>query len=231
MRIWPWIALSALCAISQPVAARPADAPRTVTMSGHGEVRAVPDTALLSAGVSTQAATAAAALSANSARMRTVLAALKKQAIPEKDVQTANLSVSPQYASDVDQAPRITGYQANNQVEVQLEDVSKLGVVLDALAAAGANRMNGVRFLIRDDADLLAKARADAVTDARTKAEAFAKAAGVSLGPILSINEAGGAVLRPMLAAASMMARARAVPVALGEQSIGANVTIVWAIQ
>ena len=231
MRIWPWIALSALCALSQPAAAQPADAPRTVTMSGHGEVRAVPDTALLSAGVGTEAPTAAAALSANSAHMRAVLAALKKQGIPEKDVQTANFSVSPQYATGNGQAPRITGYQANNQVEVRLEDVSKLGVVLDALAAAGANRMNGVRFLIRDDADLLARARADAVTDARTKAETFAKAAGVNLGSILSISESGGAAPRPMLAAAPMMARAKAAPVALGEQTIGANVTIVWVIQ
>ena len=232
MRIWSWILLvSALSALPQLAAAQSGPQPRTIIMSGHGEVRAAPDTAMLSAGVSTEAATAAAALSANSTRMQTVLASLKKQGVPEKDIQTANLSVSPQYANTNNEAPRITGYRAVNQVEVRLEDVRKLGAALDALVAAGANQMNGVSFLVRDDADLLAKARAEAVADARTKAETFAKAAGVSLGPILSISESGGEAPRPMLAAAPMMVRAKAVPVALGEESVGADVTMVWEIQ
>jgi len=221
----------ALCAAPSLASAQTPTELRLITMNGHGEARAVPDTAMLSAGVSAQAPTAAAALAANTARMQGVLAALKKQGIADKDIQTSNFSISPQYANGNNEAPRITGYQANNQVEVRLEDVDKLGATLDALVTAGANQMNGVSFSIRDDAALLAQARAAAVADARLKADTFSKAAGVSLGAILSIGENANEGPRPMFAAAPMMARAKAVPVALGEQSINADVTIVWEIK
>lgn len=230
-RLWIIPALAmALCA-PQLAAAQTTLPPRVITMSGHGEARAVPDTAMLSAGVSAQASTAAAALAANTTRMQAVLAALKKQGVPDKDIQTSNFSISPQYANGNGQTPHVTGYQANNQVEVRLEDVSKLGVTLDALVTAGANQMNGVSFSIRNDTALLAQARAAAVAEARAKAETFAKAAGVSLGAILSIGETGNEGPRPMYAAAPMMMRDKAVPVALGEQSVNADITIVWEIK
>lgn len=232
MRTLSWMVFGlALCGTPSLASAQTPPQPRVITMNGHGEARAVPDTAMLSAGVSAQAPTAAAALAANTARMQGVLAALKKQGIPDKDIQTSNFSISPQYANGNGEAPRITGYQANNQVEVRLEDVGKLGATLDALVTAGANQMNGVSFSIRDDAALLAQARAAAVADARLKAETFSKAAGVNLGAILSIGENGNEGPRPMFAAAPMMARAKAVPVALGEQSINVDVTIVWEIK
>lgn len=230
-RLWTVPALALALCSPQLAAAQSASPPRVITMSGHGEARAIPDTAMLSAGVSAQAPTAAAALSANTARMQAVMAALKKQGIPDKDIQTSNFSISPQYTNGNGQAPRITGYQANNQVEVRLEDVGKLGVTLDALVTAGANQMNGVSFSIRNDTALLAQARAAAVAEARLKAETFARAAGVGLGSILSIGEAGNEGPRPMYAAAPMMVRDKAVPVALGEQSVNADITIVWEIK
>lgn len=231
IRLWTVPALALALCTPQLAAAQSTPPPRIITMSGHGEARAVPDTAMLSAGVSAQAPTAAAALSANTARMQGVMAALKKLGVPDKNIQTSNFSISPQYANGNGQAPHVTGYQANNQVEVRLEDVSKLGVTLDALVTAGANQMNGVSFLIRNDATLLGQARVAAVTEARAKAETFAKAAGVSLGSILSIGEAGNEGSRPMYAAAPMMLRDKAVPVALGEQSVNADITIVWEIK
>lgn len=230
-RLWTIPALALALCTPQLAAAQSAPPPRIITMSGHGEARAIPDTATLSVGVSAQAPTAAAALSANTARMQAVMAALKKQGIPDKDIQTSNFSISPQYANGNGQAPRVTGYQANNQVEVRLEDVSKLGVTLDALVTAGANQMNGVNFSIRNDSALLAQARAAAVAEARMKAETFAKAAGVSLGSIISIGETGNEGPRPMYAAAPMMVRDKAVPVALGEQSVNADIAIVWEIK
>jgi hypothetical protein len=231
MRFWSWPALALALCIPQLVSAQTPPMARTIVMGGHGEARAVPDIVMLSAGVSAEAPTAAAALAANTARMQAVLMVLKKQGLPDKDVQTSNFSLSPQYANGNGEAPRITGYRANNQVEVRLEDVSKLGTTLDALVAAGANQMNGVRFSIRDDADLLAQARTAAVAEARLKAETFAKAAGVSLGPILSIGENGNESPHPVYAAAPMLMRANAVPVALGEQSVTADVTIAWEIK
>ena len=227
--IGPALALLALI-ICVPPAAAQAQAPRVITMGGHGEMRATPDTAMLSAGVSTEGATAAAALSANNSRMQAVIAAIKKLGVPDKDVRTSNFSVSPQYANPNNETPRVTGYQASNQVDVRLEDVTKLGTALDALVTAGANQMHGVSFLIRNDAELLSQARAAAVTEARAKAETFAKAAGVSLGAILSISEGGSPAPRPFYAAAPM-AMAKAVPVAMGEQSVSADVTIIWEIK
>jgi uncharacterized protein YggE len=207
---------------------------RTLTMSGQGEVRAAPDTVTLSAGVTSEAPTAAAALAANTARMQSVFAALKKLGLADKDMQTANFSVSPQMAPQTannnSQPPHVTGYQVSNQLQLRLDDVSRLGPAIDALVTAGANQMNGIDFAIKDSAPLLAAARADAVSDARAKAEIYAKAAGVSLGPILSIGENAGQGPRPVYMALPMARAAKAVPVAAGEESITAEVSIVWEI-
>jgi uncharacterized protein YggE len=110
-----------------------------------------------------------------------------------------------------------------------LEDVGKLGAALDVLVTAGANDMNGIEFSTKDPAPLLAQARADAVADARSKAEAYAKAACLSLGPILTIREGAGEGPRPVYAPPMALA-ARAVPVAAGEESVSAEVSIVWEI-
>jgi len=203
---------------------------RTIAMSGHGEIRTTPDMAQVTAGVTTMAATAAQAMSANASRMKGVFAALQKLGVPEKNIQTANFFVSPQYSNGDNNAPRrLTGYQVNNDVNVRLEDVGKLGSALDALVAAGANQINGVSFSIQNSTPLLARARTDAVADARAKAETYAKAAGLTLGPIQSISEAGGeSPPRPMY---RMQAMAEvATRIAPGEQSVSADVSVVWEI-
>jgi hypothetical protein len=206
-------------------------APRTLTMSGLGEVRAAPDMVTLSAGVTSQAPTAAAALSANSARMQSVFAALKKLGVADKDMQTSNFSVSPQMTAGISGQPaRLTGYEVHNQVRVRLDNVGMLGAALDTLVTAGANQMNGIDFAIKDPAPLLAQARSGAVADALAKAQVYAKAASVSLGPILSISENDNEGPRPLYRAAPMMMAAKAVPVAAGEESVNANVSIVWEI-
>lgn len=205
-------------------------APRSLSMTGQGEVKAAPDTVTLSAGVTAQAPTAAAALAGNSGRMQAVMAALKSQGVDDKNIQTADFSVSPQYTDGNDNQPRrLTGYQVTNQVSVRLDDVGKLGATLDALVNAGANQVNGIDFSIRDLSALLTQARQQAVADALDKAQTYAKAAGVTLGPILSISESdNSAPPRPVFMA---MARAsKAVPVAMGEESVSANVLIVWEI-
>lgn len=204
---------------------------RTITMSGHGEMRAVPDQVQINAGVTSSAATAAAALTANTARMKGVFDTLRKMGVPERAIQTINFSVSPQYTGGANnERPRLTGYQVNNEVSVRLDDVSKLGSALDALVTAGANQMNGINFSIREPAPLLEKARATAVADARARAETYAKAAGVTLGPVQSIHESGAEPPRPMYRVMAMSAE-RSVPVAAGEESVTADVSIVWEIR
>jgi uncharacterized protein YggE len=216
-----------LCLAGAPALAQ--TAARTLSMSGQGEVKAAPDTVTLSAGVTAQAPTAAAALAANNSRMQAVLATLTKQGVADKDVQTSNFSVSPQYANANDnQPPRVTGYQVSNDVRVRLEEVGKLGATLDALVGAGANQMNGIDFSIRDPAALLTAARSQAVADALAKAQTYARAAGVTLGPILSISESDNGAPRPVFMA--MARTAKSVPVAMGEESVTANVSMVWEI-
>lgn len=204
---------------------------RTISMAGHGVVKGAPDQAQVNAGVNVSAATAAQALAANTARMRTVFAALEKMGVPAKNIQTINFSVSPQYTSGTNnERPRLTGYQVSNEVSVRLDDVSKLGTALDALVTAGANQMNGINFSIRDTDPLLLKARADAIADARLRAETYAKAAGVTLGAIQSISEGGSEPPRPMYKVMAMRADS-SVPVAAGEESVTADVSVVWEIR
>jgi uncharacterized protein YggE len=224
----PFFLSLALACTTLAVPALAAD-PHTIAMTGHGEIRSVPDLAQVTAGVATTAPSAAQALSANSARMKGVFAALEKLGVPQKNIQTTNFFVSPQYTNGDNNTPRrLTGYQVTNDVTARIEDVGKLGSALDALVASGANQINGVSFSIQNDAPLLEKARAQAIADARARAETYAKAAGVSLGPILSISEGGGPVPpRPMYRMAAMAADTQIAP---GEQSVTADVSVVWEI-
>jgi uncharacterized protein len=209
--------------------------PRTMTVSGQGEVKAVPDEAVLSAGVVTQAHDAAAALAANSRAMNGVFDALKRIGIPDKSIQTSEFSVTAQYQTDQhgNTTQKIVGYQVSNNVTVIVDDLSKLGSAIDALVTSGANSMGDIAFTIRDPKPLLTEARAEAVKDALQRANTYASAAGVTLGPIDSIGENGYSAPRPM--AGRMMAMAASVaaptPVAAGEESITAGVSITFEIR
>ncbi|HSZ74053.1 MAG TPA: SIMPL domain-containing protein [Rhizomicrobium sp.] len=207
-----------------------------LTVSGQGEAHGVPDEAQLSAGVVTQAKTAAAALAANSRAMNDVFAAIRKIGVPEKSIRTSNFAVSPQYApyrsnGADDNAQRIIGYQVSNQVTVILDDVSKVGPTLDALVSSGANQANSIGFGIRDQKPLLEQARADAVKDAMARAQTLARAADVTLGPILSIQEDSGGYERPIMAGKMAFAAAAPSPIAAGEDTINAGVTMSWEIK
>lgn len=204
--------------------------PRIITMSGHGEVKAVPDQAQISAGVTTNAPTAAAALAANSARMNAVYAALKKSGVPDRNIQTSGFSVFPQYTNGDNNPRRLTGYQVSNTVSVKLDAVDRTGPTLDALVAAGANQMNGISFGIAKPEPLLDQARAAAVADAQHRAEIYAKAAGVALGPVQSISENAGEPPRPVMYRMAAAMAAAPTPVAAGEQTVSADVAMVWEI-
>jgi uncharacterized protein YggE len=228
-------AIAVFIASSSPMAmaADNAPMPRMLVVSGEGKVMARPDQAQLSAGVVTEGKTAAAALSANNAAMNKVFATLKSLGIPDNKIQTSNFSVTPQYPPYNQTNPqphRITGYQVSNQVTVIVDDLGKLGAALDALVKSGVNELNGVSFGFAKPDALEDRARRAAIANAIFKAKGMAQAAGVSLGPILSIQEGGSETPRPM----PMMARAMAaesVAIAPGENTISASVSITYAIQ
>ena len=226
----PRIAFALALMLAAPAAFADA-APRTLTVNGTGEVRAVPDQAQLSTGVLTQAATAAAALAANSRAMNAVFDTLKRAGIAEKNIQTSNFSVSPQYGSArPNGAPHITGYQVSNTVTVMVDKLDKVGPALDALVAAGSNQIDGPSFSIADPKPLLAKAREEAVKDATARAQTLAAASGVTLGPIVSISEGGGYSPPQPMYRMAMTAAAPPPPVAGGEESVSASVSITWDI-
>ncbi len=231
-------AVAGLCliaALAPLAAAQAADLPHTITVSGAGEVKGVPDQVQLSAGVTTTAVTAAAALAENARKMNGVFATLKRLGVPEKSIQTSNFSVSPQYPPYNQNATgpqHIVGYQVSNQVDVTLDDVKTLGPALDALVGSGANQINSVSFSIRDPAVLLAAAREAAIADAVKRAQTYTHAAGVSLGSVVSIQEGTIETPRPMDRMALMAAPvSMATPTAAGEQSVTANVTVVFEIR
>jgi hypothetical protein len=222
---------------SAPSVAAAADnavTPRTISVSGQGEVSGKPDQARLSAGVVSQAPTAAAAFNANTTAMNRVFAALKALGIPDNKIQTSNFSVQPQYPPyrpDAAVPRNISGYQVSNQVSVTVDDLAKLGPALDALVRSGANQLGGVSFAIADPKPLAERARAAAVTDAAAKARTLAGAAGVVLGPLLSIQEGTSFRPGPVFALRAEAAAAAPPPVAIGEASVTVNVTMTYAIQ
>lgn len=182
------------------------------TVSAEGKTIREPDLAMFSAGVTTQGATAAAALGENSRAMDRVIAALRKAGIAERDIQTSNLSIQPVYADPnrdaimasrmsgqpyvppppEQQVPRIIGYQASNNVAVRQRDLRRFGTVIDTLAGAGANQISGPMFQLDNPDPTLDQARLEAVKTARARAELYAGATGLRIVRILSLNESGG---------------------------------------
>jgi uncharacterized protein YggE len=225
-----------LCAMLLLASATPGRADeilgRAIIVTGEGAVSAAPDMAELSAGVQTRAPTARAALDQNNVVMTRVRAALKTAGIADKDVQTAQLNVSPVYQRNNTTGERHPdGYQVSNSVLVRVRALPTIGTLLDALVSAGANTLGSVRFLIAHPQPLMDEARRRAVADAEHRAKALADAAGVHLGKVQRIDEGGVQVPRPLMAQADFAMRSSAVPVATGEQEIRVTLSVRFGIQ
>jgi len=230
MRVLKALMISTL--LMGPVGAVWADtaAPGLITVTGDGVVDAAPDLAVLSMGVTTTADTATEAMAHNTAALAMVLERLKAAGIAERDLQTSNLSLNPNWTGyDSSVPPKITGYTAVNQLTVRIRALDSLGVVLDAAITDGANTVNGLGFALSDPRPAMDKARVAAVADARAKATLLVQAAGVGLGRIVSITEGGG-YSQPGPVFKAQMAEAAPVPIAGGEVSTNAQVTVVFEI-
>lgn len=228
----PLLALAALPAAAQTPAVPLTPVPPEATLlevSAEGRTTRVPDVATITAGVVTQAPTAAAAFAANAEKMASVLAALDKAGVARRDTQTASVQLQPQYRYGDNQPPVLTGYQANNNVAIKLRDVARGGRVIDALVTAGANQVNGPVLTIDQPDAAMDEARTDAVTRARARAELYAKAAGLRVERILSISEDGGDMPAPPRP--YMLQRVAAAPAAdtemrAGEQEVTVRVAM-----
>jgi uncharacterized protein YggE len=215
---------------SRPPAMSPPEVP-FIMVVGSGTAAARPDMAEVSGGVVTQASTAAQALTQNSLAMDRVLKTVTALGIADRDVQTATINVTPmrRQGRQEPQPPEIVAYEVSNQVRIKVRDLAILGRVLDALVGQGANVLGGISFSVADPAPILDQARTRAMADARRRADVYAQAAGVKVGPVLSIREATPGI--PRFAEMPRTLALSAVPVAPGQQEFQASVTVTYAIR
>ena len=233
------IAALALGAAAIPAAASAQASPQLPAMGGTrvdinatGESRRVPDVAVISAGVVTRASTAAAALQQNATRMERVLAALKRAGIDERDVQTSSINLNPDYRYENNQPPKLTGYQASNQVSIRFRDIRNSGKILDALVAEGANQINGPNLTIDQPEAARDEARLQALTNGRARADLYARALGKRVVRLVAVSETGGYAQPPMpMFERGMAAQAADTKIVPGEQSVQVNLTMVFELQ
>lgn len=200
--------------------------PARIVVTGEGSVRAAPDYALISGGVTARAKTAQEAAAANAKQMTAVLAALREAGIAQPDIQTSRYSIQPVYAPPQQNAePKLTGFSASNQIAAKVNDISRVGDIIDRLIGAGATDIGGVQFLHADLSKVLDGARQAAVADARRKAQLYAEAAGVRLGSVIWITEDSG-FTAPYPMAALRASPAAPTPIATGEDTLRAQVTV-----
>jgi uncharacterized protein YggE len=202
-------------------------------ISATGEATRVPDVAVISAGVVTRAASARAALQQNAAQMERVRAALKRAGIADRDIQTSNISLNPEYRYVQDQPPRLTGYSASNQLSVRFRDIAKSGDILDALVAEGANSINGPSLTIDKPEEALDEARTKALAVGRARADLYARALGMQVVRLVSVSESGGGYPVPPPMPVMMEARAQAAGTKIdpGEQKLSVSLGMVFELR
>jgi uncharacterized protein YggE len=233
--------LLAAAALAMPAAALAQTAVQVQPISGTrldisatGEVTRVPDVAIISTGVVTRAPTATGAIRQNAARMERVRSALRQAGVADKDIQTSSLSLNPEYHYEQNKAPRLTGYQASNQVSVRFRDIGDTGKILDALVAEGANQISGPSLTIDKPEEALDEARLKAIANGRARADLYARALGMRVVRLLSVSEGGGYAVPPPMPmyaraeAASMDAQTKIDP---GEQKVQVGVNMSFELQ
>ena len=229
------VVLGAIVALTLPSLAQdtgspaPSTSQRSVTVSGTSTIKAAPDEAVVSLGVQTEANTAQGALAQNAERMTAVFAALNDQGISKDDIATTSVSLYPTYGQN---GMDITGYQAANQIDVTVHDMTKVGTIIDAAVGAGANLSNGITFKLSDASHGVDQALAAAVADARSKAEALATAGNANLGQVMTIQETSASSTPPIFYDRGFAAAGASVPTPVSPPTLETqvSVTVTWTL-
>ena len=203
-------------------------------VSATGEVTRVPDLAVINAGVVTRAATAGGAIQQAATRMARVREALRQAGIADRDIQTSNISLEPQYTYANNQPPKLNGYAATNQLSIRFRDIENTGKILDALVKEGANQISGPNLTIDKPEAALDEARAKVVAAARARADLYARSLGMRVVRVVSVSESGGSY--PVPPPMPMYARAEAAQAAdskieAGEQKVQVNLAVTFELQ
>jgi hypothetical protein len=227
------ISLPAAAAAQQAVTLVQPVAGTRLEISATGEATRVPDIAIISAGVVTRAATAKGALQQNAAQMERVRAALRRAGIAERDIQTANINLNPEYRYVENQPPRLTGYSASNQLNVRFRDIAATGDILDALVAQGANQINGPSLTIDKPQEALDEARGKAIAVGRARAELYARSLGMRVVRLLSVSESSGTYHgpRPMAVMAEARGGDASTKIDPGEQKLEVTLGMAFELQ
>jgi uncharacterized protein YggE len=223
----PAAASAQQAAITQSIAGTRLD------LSASGEVTRAPDLAIITAGVVTRSSNAAGAMQQAAARMQRVRAALTAAGIADRDIQTSNISLSPDYVYENNQPPRITGYSASNQLTVRFHDIANAGRILDVLVGQGANQISGPNLTIDKPDAALDEARAKAIANGRARAELYARSLGLRIVRVVSVSEGGGnyPVPPPVPMMEARMAQAADTKIEAGEQKLQVNLAMTFELQ
>jgi uncharacterized protein YggE len=220
-------------------------ATNTITVSGTGDVFAVPDTATFSFTVMNTAKDVTTAQTSVNTKGNDIIAYLKQASVDEKDIQTTDYSVNPHYEYGTIACPggycppgksTLTGYDVSESVTVKVKDTKKAGTLLSGIGSKGATNISGLSFTVADETALEAQARTKAIDDARTKATELAKELGVSIVRVVGYNEGGGGPIyyAKAMAMDSGMGGAPSAPapeIATGQNKITSNVSVTYEIR
>lgn len=216
--------VAALVTASLPATGQVTTRP-TVTASGEGVVSFRPDLAQVNLGVTTHANSAQEAGDQNAEITNAVLNALRQAMGANATIRTVGYSLSPNYRTQPGSPPIITGYTANNTVEVTLSDLNAIGRVIDTAVQAGATNVSGIRFTLRDPAPARAQALRLATMQAKSHAEAIASGLGMRLGAVLQAAEGGAVRIVPLVDARA--GAAATTPIEVGNLEVRATVSVV----
>jgi len=206
---------------------------RTIAVSGMGTATLAPDIAYFSAGVTETNASVADTQNSVNTKTNAIIDALRQGGEDvDKDVKTSGYSVQPQYNYPQNGTPVLTGYRITNSVNVTVRDITKVGQLLDAVTKAGANQVGGVSFGLADPEAASRVAREQAVQNARNKADTLAKATGVSVGIVMTIDDESTTPPppRPVSAAPAANSAAAPPPIQAGETTVSVTVRVTYAI-
>jgi uncharacterized protein YggE len=227
------LAALAVACTTENVQVQPPTQVQGISVSGTGQASGAPDLALLDLGVSTEGKTVKEARDSAATAMNAVSDAVKSDGVADKDVQTRQFSIEPEYQYP-DGRQELIGFRVTNIVEVKVRDLDRVGEVIDDVAAAGGDvvQVQGLSFTIEKPEDLRAQARQDAMADARARAEGLAELAGVKLGKPISVTETATTPPSPFLEAAPAARGAEeATPIEAGELEVSVTVDVLFAIE
>jgi hypothetical protein len=222
-------------ALSSPSAAQQSSITQTIAgtrldIMATGEVTRVPDIAVISAGVVSRSTTATGALQDSADRMSRVIAALKSAGVADRDVQTSNVSLNPEYRYPENQSPQLVGYTASNSVTVRFRDIQTSGKILDALVRQGANQINGPTLTIDKPEGALDEARQMAIATGRARAELYARSLGMRVARIVSVSENESYAVPPPVPVMARM-EAASTKIEPGEQKLSVNLAMIFELQ